>query len=72
MIIFFLQLLFYNSSIYEKNVPIFYESLDKYWAHRVLDPQTANKLSAKFNGIELDVFFDSENHFSMLGTMVLM
>ena len=60
VIIFFLQLLFYNSSIYEKNVPIFYESIDKYWAHRVLDPQTANKLSAKFNGIELDVFFESD------------
>lgn len=60
VIFFFLQLLFYNTSVYEKSVPIFYKSLDKYWAHRVLDPQTANEISAKFNGIELDVFFESE------------
>jgi len=60
VIIFLLQLLFYNSSIYEKSVPSFYNSSNKYWAHRVLDPHIANNLSARFNGIELDVFFESE------------
>ena len=44
----------------QKSVPIFYTNSNKYWAHRVLDPQTANDLSVKFNGVELDVFFESD------------
>ena len=51
--------MFYNSSIYNKSVPFFYNHSNKYWAHRVLDPSTANDISAKFNGVELDVFFES-------------
>jgi len=60
LIVVFLYLVFYNSSIYDKSVPIFYNNSNKYWAHRVLDPQTANNLSVKFNGVELDVFFESD------------
>ena len=60
LIVLFLYLVFYNSSIYNKSVPIFYNNLNKYWAHRVLDPQVANNLSVKFNGVELDVFFESD------------
>ena len=60
LIVVILYLVFYNSSIYEKSVPIFYNNSNKYWAHRVLYPQIANDLSVKFNGVELDVFFESD------------
>lgn len=59
LIIVILYLVFYNSSIYDKSVPVFYNDSNKYFAHRVLDPETANDLSVKFNGVELDVFFES-------------
>ena len=61
LIVVVLYLVFYNSSIYENSVPAFYNNPNKYWGHRVLDPQTANDFSVKFNGVELDIFFDSDN-----------
>ena len=60
LIVVVLYLVFYDSSIYEKSVPIFYNHSNKYWAHRVLDHQIANDLSVKYNGVELDVFFESD------------
>ena len=38
----------------------FYSSDDKLWAHRVLNPSDAKSLSKEFNGIEIDVFFNSK------------
>lgn len=38
----------------------FYSSDDKLWAHRVLNPSDANSLSKEFNGVEIDVFFNSK------------
>ena len=52
--IFFYQLSFdisVNSS--------FYNSDNKLWAHRVLNPNDAKNLSNEFNGVEIDVFFNS-------------
>jgi hypothetical protein len=78
LIVVVLYLVFYNSSIYENSVPTFYNNSNKYWAHRVLDPQTANDLSVKFNGVELDVFFESDkslfdvrHHGSFKGTSLI-
>ena len=55
--IFFYQLSFdisVNSS--------FYSSDNKLWAHRVLNPSDANSLSKEFNGVEIDVFFNSKSN----------
>ena len=52
--IFFYQLSFdisVNSS--------FYNSDNKLWAHRVLNPNDAKNLSNEFNGVEIDIFFNS-------------
>ena len=38
----------------------FYSSDDKLWAHRVLNPSDAKSLSKEFNGVEIDVFFNSK------------
>lgn len=38
----------------------FYSLDDKLWAHRVLNPSDANSLSKEFNGVEIDVFFNSK------------
>ena len=33
---------------------------NKLWAHRVLNPNDAKNLSNEFNGVEIDVFFNSK------------
>ena len=40
----------------------FYNSDDKLWAHRVLNPSDAKSLSKEFNGVEIDVFFNSKSN----------
>ena len=55
--IFFYQLSFDNTVDSS-----FYNSDDKLWAHRVLNPSDAKSLSKEFNGVEIDVFFNSKSN----------
>ncbi len=58
----FLYAIFYLVPIYNGNTNPLYNNPNKLWAHRVLTISEANKLSNKFNGIELDVFFEEEKN----------
>ena len=55
-----LYIFFYQLSFDISVDPNFYSSDDKLWAHRVLSPSDAKSLSQEFNGVEIDVFFNSK------------
>lgn len=54
-----LYLVFYYLPIYNGNSDILYDNSDKLWAHRVLDFNEVNGKYNNFNGVEVDVFFES-------------
>ena len=63
LFIFFLSTLyvfFYQLSFDISVDSTFYSSDNKLWAHRVLNPSDAKNLSKEFNGVEIDVFFNSK------------
>ena len=55
-----LYIFFYQLSFDISVDSSFYSSDDKLWAHRVLNPSDAKSLSKEFNGVEIDVFFNSK------------
>jgi hypothetical protein len=55
-----LYVFFYQLSFDISVDSTFYSSDNKLWAHRVLNPSDAKNLSKEFNGVEIDVFFNSK------------
>ena len=51
--------LFYLVSIYNRNSEILYDNSDKLWVHRALDFNQVNEKYNNFNGVEVDVFFET-------------
>ena len=56
---------FYYTSVHSfEKKSFFYQNIDKFWAHRVLTEDEFNNSSLVFNGVEIDLYFDSlNNHF---------
>jgi len=53
---------FFYISIFDFQGQTFYNSSDKLWAHRILDPQKIEKISSHFKGFEIDVFYSSNDN----------
>ena len=62
MIIIALYALFYVCPIYNEKVNPIFNSSNKLWAHRVLNSDDANKLSEDFLGIEIDLYYNTDNN----------
>lgn len=59
--------IFYYTSIYSfEKERFFYENNDKIWAHRVLTEDEFNNSSQVFNGVEIDLYFDSLNNYFLI------
>tara|TARA_Y100001978_G_C23604039_1_gene390225 strand:+ start:91 stop:801 length:711 start_codon:yes stop_codon:yes gene_type:complete len=57
---------FYNTSIHSfEKKSFFYQNNDKFWAHRVLTEDEFNN-SLVFNGVEIDLYFDSLNNYFLI------
>ena len=57
-----LYIIFCQISILDISSNVFYDSEDKLWAHRVLNPDKINSLKDEFIGFEIDVYFDDNNN----------
>ena len=49
-----------------ENKSFFYQNNDKFWAHRVLTEDEYNNSSLVFNGVEIDLYFDSLNNYFLI------
>ena len=57
---------FYYTSIHSfEKKSFFYQNNDKFWAHRVLNEDEFNN-SLVFNGVEIDLYFDSLNNYFLI------
>tara|TARA_B100001939_G_C16884532_1_gene592444 strand:+ start:211 stop:921 length:711 start_codon:yes stop_codon:yes gene_type:complete len=57
---------FYYTSIHSfEKKSFFYQNNDKFWAHRVLTEDEFNN-SLVFNGVEIDLYFDSLNNYFLI------
>ena len=59
LIFLLLYLVFYYLPIYNGNSEILYDNSDKLWVHRALDFNEVNEKYNNFNGVEVDVFFET-------------
>ena len=58
----FSYFIFFQYPILDNKGVVFYNSKDKLWAHRILDTNLLVNISKKFEGVELDIFYDQNKN----------
>ena len=67
LILIIFYFVFYYASIHSfEKKSFFYQNNDKFWAHRVLTEDEFNNSSLVFNGVEIDLYFDSLNNYFLI------